>query len=62
MSDSKTDTLKVTENEDGSFTLEWDPEDHTWSWMNSMSQEEVTKIVEEALDQYLKKLDLSNNE
>jgi hypothetical protein len=39
------DTLHVKENEDGSFTMEWDPEDPVWSWLNTMSEEDITKII-----------------
>lgn len=39
------DTLTVKENEDGSFTMEWDPEDPIWSWLNTMSEEDISKII-----------------
>lgn len=39
------DTLQVKENEDGSFTMEWDCEDPMWSWLNSMTEEDITKII-----------------
>ena len=29
------DSLKVTQNEDGSFTLDWDKEDPEWSWITT---------------------------
>ena len=41
------DTLQVNENEDGSFTMEWDPEDPKWSWLNTLSEEDITKIITE---------------
>ena len=41
------DTLQVNENEDGSFTMEWDPEDPMWSWLNTLSEEDITKIITE---------------
>tara|TARA_S200002703_G_scaffold86772_1_gene74768 strand:- start:194 stop:424 length:231 start_codon:yes stop_codon:yes gene_type:complete len=40
------DTLKVIKNDDDSFTFEWDPEDPLWSWMNDVSPEEITEIIE----------------
>lgn len=43
----KIDTLRVVENEDGSFTMEWDPEDPMWSWLNTMSSEDISKIITE---------------
>jgi len=39
------DTLQVKENEDGSFTMEWDCEDPMWSWLNTMTEEDITKII-----------------
>lgn len=50
---NKTDTLKVKENEDGSFTMEWDPEDPLWSWLNTMSEEEITKIITDYAEQVI---------
>lgn len=41
------DTLQVNENEDGSFTMEWDPEDPMWSWLNTLSEEDISKIITE---------------
>lgn len=48
------DTLKVVENDDGSFTFEWDPEDPLWSWMNDVSAEEITQIIENYATQVIK--------
>ena len=39
------DTLKVSENDDGSFTMEWDPDDPLWSWLNTMTEDEITEII-----------------
>tara|TARA_A100001201_G_scaffold7717_1_gene12267 strand:+ start:2774 stop:2977 length:204 start_codon:yes stop_codon:yes gene_type:complete len=50
---NKTDTLKVEQNEDGSFSLEWDPEDPLWSWMNTMTEEEITKIITDYAEQVI---------
>lgn len=48
------DGLKVIENEDGSFTLEWDPSDSRWSVLNEMTSEEISAIIMEQANQYLK--------
>ena len=48
------DTLKDVENDDGSFTFEWDPEDPLWSWMNDISAEEITQIIENYATQVIK--------
>ena len=47
------DTLKVTQNEDGSFTMDWDPQDPRWSWMNQLTQKEIQSIMEKAIKDYL---------
>ena len=47
------DSLKVTENEDGSFTLDWDPQDPKWSWMNNLTQKEIQVIMEQAIKDFL---------
>ena len=31
------DSLKVEQNKDGSFTLEWDKDDPKWSFLNVMT-------------------------
>ena len=43
------DSLKVTQNDDGTFALEWDKEDPNWSWMNDLTSEEIEGIVQEAI-------------
>ena len=43
------DSLKVNQNEDGTFTLEWDKEDPTWSFLNGMTSKEITTIIEKMI-------------
>ena len=43
------DSLKVTQNEDGSFTRDWDKEDPEWSWMNNLTSKELQDIVEKVI-------------
>ena len=43
------DTLKITQNEDGSYTMDWDPQDPQWSWMNGLTSKEIQVIMEQAL-------------
>jgi hypothetical protein len=49
------DTLKITENADGSFTMDWDEKDPKWSWMNSLTSAEIQVIVRQAVDEELKR-------
>ena len=56
---SADDSLKVTQNEDGSFTMDWDPQDPRWSWMNQLTQKEIQVIMEQAIKDYLDELERS---
>ena len=51
------DSLKITENEDGSFAIEWDKDDQKWNWLNGKTSAEISAIVEEAIQQSLKEND-----
>ena len=46
------DTLKITQNEDGSFIVDWSPDDPKWSWMNNLTSKEIQIIVEQAIQDY----------
>ena len=43
------DGLKVTQNEDNTFTLEWDKQEPKWSFLNNLTSKEITAIIEEAI-------------
>ena len=47
------DSLKITQNEDGSFTMDWDPQDSKWSWLNGLTTKEVSVIMGQAIQDYL---------
>ena len=53
------DSLKISQNEDGSFTMEWDKQDSRWSWLNGLTQKEIQIIMEQAIKDYLDELDQS---
>ena len=40
------DSLKVSQNEDGSFTLEWDKEDPRWNFLNGLTTQEIQTMIE----------------
>ena len=50
------DTLEITQNEDGSYTMDWDKEDPNWSWMNSLTSKEIQIIMEQAIKEHLNDL------
>ena len=46
----KNDSLKINQNNDGSFTAEWDKQDPNWKWMNNLTTEEIQTIIEKAIN------------
>ena len=40
------DSLKVNQNEDGSFTLEWDKDDPQWKFLNDLTSTEIQTMIE----------------
>jgi hypothetical protein len=51
------DSLKITENADGTFAMEWDKEDQKWNWLNGKTSAEVSAIITEAIQLALKEND-----
>lgn len=50
---STEDGLTVKENEDGSFTLEWDKNDPRYAMFNEFSEEQITAMLELGLQQII---------
>jgi len=48
----KNDSLKIHENEDGSFSMEWDREDQNWNWLNDLTSKDIESILEQAIKNY----------
>ena len=42
-------SLKINQNKDGTFTVEWDNQDPEWSWMNNFTSKEIQGIREKAI-------------
>lgn len=51
-----TDSLKVEEQEDGSFSISWDENDPQYAFLNTMTQEELNAYFTRALEEYMKEL------
>jgi len=51
------DSLKITENDDGTFTMDWDKEDPKWSWLNGLTSKEIQVIMEQAIKEELNRND-----
>lgn len=54
MTYSNTDSLRVSENDDGTLAIEWDPNDPRYAIFNDMSQEELQAYVTRALEEFIK--------
>ena len=50
------DSLKITQNDDGSFEMNWDKNDPTWAFMNNLTSAEIQIIMKEAIQDKLKSL------
>ena len=51
------DSLKITENADGTFQMEWDKEDPNWKWLNGLTSKEIQVIMEQAIKEELQRRD-----
>lgn len=51
------DSLKVTENEDGTFLVEWDAKDPKYSMFNHLTEGELNDMLNEAIKSYLETLE-----
>jgi hypothetical protein len=50
----KTDSLRIIQNKDGSYTAEWDKNDPNWSWLNGLTSKEIQVIINQAIREDLK--------
>ena len=46
------DSLKISQNEDGSFSMNWDPQDPNWKWLNGLTSKEIQVIMQEAIKDF----------
>ena len=56
-----TDSLKITQNDDGSFMMDWDKEDPNWSFLNRLTSKEIQIIVLQAVKDRLKDLNTKSS-
>jgi len=50
---SKEDTLEVIENEDGTLTISWDKDDPKYSFMNELTEAQVTAMIEQSIQRMM---------
>jgi hypothetical protein len=48
------DSLKVSENDDGSFAIEWDPNDPRYAIFNTMTEDELRSYILKSFEEYIK--------
>jgi hypothetical protein len=51
------DSLKITQNDDGSYTMDWDKEDPNWAFLNHFTSAEIQVIVQQAIQDRLNQND-----
>ena len=51
------DSLKIIENADGTFAMEWDKNDQKWNWLNGLTSKEIQVIMEQAIKEELQNRD-----
>ncbi len=39
------DSLKINQNDDGSFTIDWDKNDPNWKFLNGLTSKEIQVII-----------------
>ena len=42
--------LNFNQNDDVSYTIEWDRNDPEWKWLNNLTSKEIEGIVKEAIN------------
>ena len=42
-------SLQVKQNDNGSFTVEWDKKDPDWMFLNKLTTEEIESMIEEII-------------
>ncbi len=42
-------SLKINQNKDGTYTVEWDKQDPNLNWMNNLTSKEIQSIIEKAI-------------
>ena len=43
------DSLKIHQNKDGSYSMEWDKQDPNWKFLNGLTSKEIQVIIEQAI-------------
>jgi hypothetical protein len=52
----ETDSLKITQNDDGSYEMNWDKNDPAWKFLNHLTSAQIQIIMKEAIKDKLESL------
>ena len=52
----ETDSLKISQNDDGTFEMNWDKEDPNWAFLNHLTSAQIQVIMKEAMKDKLESL------
>ena len=42
-------SLKINQNDNGSFTVEWDKKDPNWMFLNQLTSEQIQDMISEVI-------------
>ena len=43
------DSLRINQNSDGSFSVDWDRNDPNWKFLNGLTTKEIQSIIEQTI-------------
>jgi hypothetical protein len=55
------DSLKVSENDDGTLAIEWDPNDPKYAIFNTMTEDEMQAYITRALEEFIAQYESDNS-
>ena len=44
------DSLKVKQNDDNSYSIEWDKNDPKWKFLNDLTPEQIQSMIQSAVE------------
>jgi len=47
------DSLKITQNDDGSYTMDWDKNDPNWKFLNHLTSDQIQIMIQQAIQDKL---------
>lgn len=51
------DSLKISQNDDGSYEMSWDKKDPTWAFLNHLTSAEIQVMIQQAIQDKLNQND-----